>query len=80
MQAQGHTGRMGPKSNVVESLKEEEMSTQGECQVKMEAETGAMSLHAKNSKDCRQPPEAGRILPSSLWRESGAADVFMSDF
>lgn len=80
MQAQGHTGRMGPKSNVVVSLKEEEISTQGDCQVKMEAETGAMGPHARNHKECQQPPEAGRVLPSSLWSGSGAAHVFMSDF
>ena len=66
MQAQGHTGRTGPQSNVAVALKEEEMSTEGEGRVKTEAETGAMSLHAKNSKGCWQPPEAGRILPSSL--------------
>lgn len=71
---------MGPKSNVVVSLKEEEISTQGDCQVKMEAETGAMGPHARNHKECQQPPEAGRVLPSSLWSGSGAAHVFMSDF
>ena len=50
---------MGPKSydKCPEKRRED---TQGEGDVKTEAETGVMCLQAEERQGCRQPPEAGR--------------------